>query len=124
VRIGIDPRRTRRGRTCSRCGSAGAVSVLGSVADEVAAGRRTRRRWSRRLPPLSDHKPYGDASSIELDSGDFASGSLRGVSYARPTKLFTANRNLITSQVAHLKPDALRTITQAVTRIISAGKLP
>jgi predicted RNA binding protein YcfA (HicA-like mRNA interferase family) len=69
-------------------------------------------------------KPYGDASSIELDNDAFASGSLRVVSYARPTKLFTANENLITSQVAHLKPDVLRIIAQAVTRIVNAGKLP
>jgi mRNA interferase MazF len=69
-------------------------------------------------------KPYGDASSIELDNDAFASGSLRVVSYARPTKLFTANENLITSQVAHLKPDVLRIITQAVTGIVNAGKLP
>ena len=68
-------------------------------------------------------KPYGDASAIELDNDAFASGSLRVVSYARPTKLFTANQNLVAAQVANLKPDALRTIAQAVARIVHAGKL-
>ena len=69
-------------------------------------------------------KPYGDASSIEFDNDAFAPGSLRVVSYARPTKLFTANQNLITSQVANLKPDALRRIAHAVAKIVTAGKLP
>ena len=69
-------------------------------------------------------KSYGDPSAIELNNDAFASGSLRVVSYARPTKLFTANENLITSQVARLKPDALRIIAQAVTRIVNAGNLP
>jgi PemK-like, MazF-like toxin of type II toxin-antitoxin system len=68
-------------------------------------------------------KPYGDASAIELDDGAFASGSLRVISYARPSKLFTANQNLITSQVGNLKPDALRSIAQAVAEIVNAGRL-
>ena len=69
-------------------------------------------------------KPYGDASAIELDDGAFASGFLRVISYARPAKLFTANRNLITSQVGNLKPAALRRIAQTVANIVNAGKLP
>ena len=69
-------------------------------------------------------KPYGDASAIELDNAAFASGSLRVISYARPAKLFTANQNLITSQVGSLKPDTLRSIAQAVANILNAGKVP
>jgi mRNA interferase MazF len=69
-------------------------------------------------------KPYGDASAIELDNASFVSGSLRVTSYARPAKLFTANQNLITSQVGTLKPAALRSIAQVVTGILHAGKLP
>jgi mRNA interferase MazF len=69
-------------------------------------------------------KPYGDASAIELDDAAFASGSLRVISYARPSKLFTANQNLISSQVGNLKPDALRRIAQAVAEIVNAGRLP
>lgn len=68
-------------------------------------------------------KPYGDPSAIELSSPAFASGSLRVTSYARPAKLFTANHNLITSQVGNLKPDALRSIAQAVANIVNAGKV-
>ncbi len=69
-------------------------------------------------------KPYGDASAIELTNAAFATGSLRVISFARPAKLFTANQNLITSQVGKLKPDALRSIVQAVASILNAGKVP
>ena len=69
-------------------------------------------------------KPYGDPSAIELNDAAFASGSLRVISYARPAKLFTANQNLITSQIGNLKPDALRSIARAVATIVNTGKLP
>jgi len=68
-------------------------------------------------------KPYGDPSAIELNNAAFASGSLRVTSYARPAKLFTANQNLIISQVGNLKPDARRSIAQAAAGILSAGKV-
>ena len=69
-------------------------------------------------------KSYGDASAIELNNAAFASGSLRVISYARPAKLFTANQNLITSQVGNLRPDTLRSIAQAVAKIVNAGRVP
>ncbi|MGH7962761.1 MAG: MazF family transcriptional regulator [Candidatus Binatia bacterium] len=40
-------------------------------------------------------KPYGDARAIALTGESFATGSLRMTSYARPEKLFTANRDLV-----------------------------
>lgn len=60
---------------------------------------------------------YGDARSITLDSDDFASGSLRVTSYARPGKLFTANATIITSEVGVLKADALNRILDAVIAV-------
>ncbi|MFN8626188.1 MAG: type II toxin-antitoxin system PemK/MazF family toxin [Candidatus Binatia bacterium] len=69
-------------------------------------------------------KPYGDPNAIALDNAAFASGSLRVTSYARPAKLFTANQNLITSQVGNLKPEMLKSIAQAVASIVNVGKLP
>ena len=69
-------------------------------------------------------RPYGDASAIEITNAAFAAGSLHVTSYVRPAKLFTANQNLITSQVGNLKPDTLQTIAQAVASIVTAGKLP
>lgn len=69
-------------------------------------------------------KPYGDATAIEITNAAFAAGSLHVISYARPAELFTANQALITSQVGNLKPEALRSIAQAVANIVTAGKLP
>jgi hypothetical protein len=37
-----------------------------------------------------------------LDPNDFAHGSLRLTSYARPGKLFTAHRSLVAGQVGEL----------------------
>jgi PemK-like, MazF-like toxin of type II toxin-antitoxin system len=63
-------------------------------------------------------KPYGDAGAIELGQSAFASGSLRVTSYARPGKLFTASRDLVTSQVAVLKPDTFKRIVEAVVNLL------
>jgi mRNA interferase MazF len=45
------------------------------------------------VPCQITSKPYYDPRAIELTGGDFAGGSLHVVSYARPGKLFTANRS-------------------------------
>ena len=42
---------------------------------------------------------YRDNRAIMLTDASFATGSLRVTSYARPGKLFTANCNLIVTQV-------------------------
>jgi hypothetical protein len=42
-----------------------------------------------------------------LSDGDFVDGSLRKTSYARPGKLFTANRHIVVAQVGTLKPESL-----------------
>lgn len=48
-------------------------------------------------------KPYGDNRAVKLEDTSFSAGSLRVLSYARPGKLFTANQNLIVSEVATTK---------------------
>ncbi len=48
----------------------------------------------------------------------FASGSLRVVSYARPAKLFTANRSLLVSQVGELTEDSLKQIVDEVVALL------
>ena len=65
--------------------------------------------------------PYGDPQAIALNDESFAVGSLRVASYARPGKLFTANRNLIVTQVGALTAEAFRRIVEAVTAILRAG---
>jgi mRNA interferase MazF len=66
-------------------------------------------------------KPYGDTRAIKLEDTSFSAGSLRVLSYARPGKLFTANRDLIISEVATLKPPALRQVVDAVVDLLRAG---
>ena len=39
--------------------------------------------------------PYADPHAVTLTDDDFLTGSLRTISYVRPGKLFTANRDLI-----------------------------
>jgi mRNA interferase MazF len=62
--------------------------------------------------------PYGDTRAIALPETSFAAGSLRITSYARPGKLFTANRDLITAQVGILKPEPFTQIIDAVVNIL------
>ncbi|MDI6772086.1 MAG: type II toxin-antitoxin system PemK/MazF family toxin [bacterium] len=63
-------------------------------------------------------KPYGDTRAIKLEQTSFASGSLRVTSYARPGKLFTANRDLITAEVAALKSQSLKRVVSAVVNLL------
>ena len=63
-------------------------------------------------------KPYGDARAIKLEDVSFATGALRVTSYARPGKLFTANRDLIVAQVAALKQAWLTQIVDAVVNLL------
>jgi len=65
--------------------------------------------------------PYGDVHSIEMTNDSFDSGSLRVTSYARPGKLFTANQDLMVSQVAILNAASFRSIIEAVIDILNSG---
>jgi mRNA interferase MazF len=68
--------------------------------------------------------PYGDANAIELKDDSFQIGSLRVVSYARPSKLFTANASLILAQVGTLKTEALKQVIEAVIDILRSSLNP
>lgn len=65
--------------------------------------------------------PYGDARAIELEDASFNVGALRGVSYARPGKLFTASQRLIFVEVGKLKPGPLRRVTDSVVSLLRTG---
>lgn len=69
-------------------------------------------------------KPYGDLKAVQLTDLDLVSGSLQVMSYARPRRLFTANRNLIVSQVAILKPESFKKVVKAIMDILSASLKP
>lgn len=62
--------------------------------------------------------PYGDIRAIALHDDSFAEGSLRVASYARPARLFTANRDLIVARVGTLRPEEFERIVEAVTDLL------
>jgi mRNA interferase MazF len=68
--------------------------------------------------------PYGDPQAIPLIDTDFASGSLHVASYARPGKLFTANRSLMVTRVGQLKHQPLHNIIGAITQILRSSIRP
>ena len=63
-------------------------------------------------------KGYADARAVELTEDDFAQGSLRLTSYARPAKLFTAHESLFVSEAGVLRAESLKRITNEVVSII------
>jgi mRNA interferase MazF len=68
---------------------------------------------------VSDHQQsFGDAQAIVIAQTDFKSGMLRLQSYARPSKLFTANEGLIISIEGTLKPEKLKEIREEIIRIL------
>ncbi|MBX3335817.1 MAG: type II toxin-antitoxin system PemK/MazF family toxin [Nitrospira sp.] len=66
-------------------------------------------------------KSYADSRAIRLEDTNFSAGSLRVLSYVRPGKLFTANRDLIISEVATLKSISLQQVIDAVVNPLRAG---
>lgn len=63
-------------------------------------------------------RPYGDRRAITLGDDDFASGSLRITSVARPGKLFTASRDLMVRQVGVLHDEPFAQIIAAIVDLL------
>ena len=63
-------------------------------------------------------KPYGDARAVQLHPTGFVSGSLQVVSYVQPGKLFTANSDLVTRQVAVLKSETFKSVIDAIVNLL------
>jgi mRNA interferase MazF len=61
---------------------------------------------------------YSDARAVKLTSFDFAKGSLRLESFARPGKLFTANQELLVAEVGVLNGKAFNSVLSAVVGIL------
>ena len=61
---------------------------------------------------------YGDPQAVSLDAGDFESGGLLAISYARPGKLFTANTSLLVRSVGKLNAAALQRVLDAVVSLL------
>jgi mRNA interferase MazF len=62
-------------------------------------------------------RSYGDAGAVQLTNDDFAGGSLRVISYARPAKLFTAHESLFTREVGRLHPAVFEKLRGAVMSV-------
>jgi mRNA interferase MazF len=62
--------------------------------------------------------PYADPRAVEITNNDFAKGGLRRTSYARPGKLFTANRGLIVAQVGTLQAQLFQQVLDAVVNLL------
>ena len=56
-----------------------------------------------------------------LSDESFHQGGLQRTSYARPTKLFTANHELMVAEVGVLTAEALRQIIDAVVEVLHSG---
>ena len=66
-------------------------------------------------------KAYADASAVQLENEDFASGSLHLTSYARPGKIFTAHESLMVTRVGELKSDSFHKVSEAVISLLQSG---
>ena len=69
-------------------------------------------------------KSYGDAGAIEVKDDSFQTGSLRVVSYVRPSKLFTANHSLIIVQVGTLNNSVFKEVIEALTDLLQTSLNP
>ena len=66
--------------------------------------------------------PYADPNAVELAEEDFAEGSLKRVSYARPGKLFTANLQLFEGVVGVLEDGPQEGIVNRIVQLLRAGR--
>jgi hypothetical protein len=66
-------------------------------------------------------RSYGDIQAVKLEDTSFATGALRIASCARPSKLFTASRDLVLAEVGKLKPEPFRQIIDSVVSLLCAG---
>ena len=66
--------------------------------------------------------PYADPNAVELTEEDFAEGTLKRVSYARPGKLFTANLQLFEGVVGVLEADLRAEIVNRIVRLLRSGR--
>lgn len=118
--IGIGMKRIEHGHTFRRRGgSAGSVPFHRSFAVEAKACGRPdgvdRGDWI--LCQITSNA-YGDHRALPIRSEHFETGSLQRESFARPGKLFTASRNLMTKEVGQLRKASLDALIAAVVQLL------
>jgi len=62
-------------------------------------------------------KAYADSAAVELRDSDFELGGLRLVSYARPSKLFTASGGIFLSIAGQLSSERVSEILRRVVAL-------
>ncbi len=63
-------------------------------------------------------QPYTDPIAVEISNADLTSGSFRKHSYARPSKLFTANSEIITKKIGELRSEKQAQIIRAIVSLL------
>jgi mRNA interferase MazF len=66
-------------------------------------------------------KVYADSTAVQLIDSDFESGGLRLVSYARPSKLFTASGGIFLSIAGQLGAEK---VSEILRRVVSLFVFP
>ena len=61
---------------------------------------------------------HTDIFSIPLASADFNTGSLPVSSNIRPTRIFTADKNIIIRKTGTIKPSIITNVTQVIVKLI------
>lgn len=61
-----------------------------------------------------------DASSVQITNADCIEGGLNRTSNVRPSKVFTADKKLITKRAGRLNPQKVQIIIDELKRIISS----
>ena len=64
-------------------------------------------------------QPFSDRSAIEISDNDFEKGGLHKTSYVRPSRLFTADRNIVLYKVGKLKSSRISFIIKTLIEIIT-----
>ena len=67
--------------------------------------------------------PYSDPLAVEIRDADFAAGSLKRASFARPNKLFTASETLISAEIGKMREDAFKLIIDKTISIFQASHI-
>jgi mRNA interferase MazF len=66
--------------------------------------------------------PYSDPLAVELTDSDFASGSLKRTSFARPAKLFTASEAILTATVGTLSTGAFGRVVDTIIAVLRKAR--
>lgn len=65
-------------------------------------------------------KAYSDARAVTLTDAFFTRGGLPMTSYARPTKLFTAHRSMVSRSSGRLNKETIAQVTESIVTALRA----